>query len=131
MFKRKFLQLLGVMLLGSSAAATASARSRTAGVGKKRCLVIGAGLAGLAAARELKRHGHEVLVLEARDRLGGRIFEPFFTTRAIGEGSGLGLEIVKKIVERHQGTIEFDSTVGVGSTFCVYLPYLPQRAGAA
>ncbi len=74
MFKRKFLQLLGVMLLGSSAAATASASSRTAGVGKKRCLVIGAGLAGLAAARELKRHGHEVLVLEARDRLGGRIW---------------------------------------------------------
>jgi monoamine oxidase len=36
-------------------------------------LVIGAGVAGLAAARELKRRGHGVLVLEARDRIGGRI----------------------------------------------------------
>lgn len=65
------------------------------------------------------------------DEIRERIFEPFFTTRAIGEGSGLGLEIVKKIVERHQGTIEFDSTVGVGSTFCVYLPYPALPAHAA
>lgn len=39
-----------------------------------RIVVIGAGIAGLAAARELRRHGHEVLVVEARDRTGGRIW---------------------------------------------------------
>src|SRR5262249_32775435 len=36
-------------------------------------IVIGAGVAGLAAAREIKARGHEVLVLEARDRIGGRV----------------------------------------------------------
>ncbi|MDB9512821.1 response regulator [Kamptonema animale CS-326] len=50
-----------------------------------------------------------------------RIFEPFFTTKAPGEGSGLGLDIVKKIVEKHQGTIEAESVPGK-TTFTVFLP---------
>ena len=54
-----------------------------------------------------------------------RIFEPFFTTRTSGEGSGMGLAIVKRIVEQHQGTIEFTSEPGVGSTFTVTLAYPP------
>ena len=41
---------------------------------QKRCIVIGAGLAGLAAAYKLKSAGWEVTVLEARDRIGGRVF---------------------------------------------------------
>lgn len=45
-----------------------------ANTGRERILVIGAGLAGLAAAQELKRYGHDVVVLEARDRIGGRIW---------------------------------------------------------
>jgi signal transduction histidine kinase len=50
-----------------------------------------------------------------------KIFEPFFTTKPTGEGSGLGLDIVKKIIEKHQGTIEVDSVPGK-TTFTVSLP---------
>jgi monoamine oxidase len=39
-----------------------------------RVVVVGAGLAGLAAADELCRGGAEVVVVEARDRVGGRVF---------------------------------------------------------
>ena len=49
------------------------------------------------------------------------IFEPHFTTRE-GEGSGLGLSIVKTIVEQHQGTIEVESNEGVGSCFRLRFP---------
>jgi len=40
----------------------------------KRVVIIGAGLAGLVAAHELKRQGHEVVVLEAQNRVGGRVY---------------------------------------------------------
>ncbi|BAY50525.1 putative histidine kinase (plasmid) [Scytonema sp. HK-05] len=50
-----------------------------------------------------------------------RIFEPFFTTKPPGEGSGLGLDIVKNIVAKHQGKIEVSSKPG-NTTFTVSLP---------
>ena len=55
-----------------------------------------------------------------------RIFEPFQRLRSQGlegeESTGLGLTVVKKIVEAHGGTVEVRSESGKGSTFSVYLP---------
>ena len=53
------------------------------------------------------------------------IFEQFYRVKDKKpvEGSGLGLSIVKKIVEMHSGTIEVESEVGKGTSFSVYLPY--------
>ena len=56
------------------------------------------------------------------DTILERIFEPFFTTKAAGEGSGLGLDIVKKIVEEHNGKIWVKSVMDIGTTFFVSIP---------
>lgn len=50
-----------------------------------------------------------------------RIFDPFFTTKPIGQGTGMGLDIVKKIVDRHKGDIQVTSKPGK-TTFTIYLP---------
>ena len=52
-----------------------------------------------------------------------RIFEPFFTTRTSGEGGGMGLAIVKNIIEKHQGSIAVMSELDQGTTFTVRLPF--------
>ena len=51
-----------------------------------------------------------------------KIFEPFFTTKKAGEGTGIGLELVLKIIEKHQGNLDFESKVGEGTTFIITLP---------
>ena len=50
----------------------------------------------------------------------GKIFVPYFTTKS--NGTGLGLAMVKQIVENHHGSIDFDTIEGKGTTFFIKLP---------
>ncbi len=51
-----------------------------------------------------------------------QVFNPFYTTKAPGKGTGLGLFIVKQVVERNKGTIAVESEIGVGTTFTLRFP---------
>lgn len=75
MNRRDLIRLFGAMLLGYAGGGHGdNGDANLAPQSRKRIVVIGAGLAGLAAAQALKKQGHEVLVVEARDRIGGRIW---------------------------------------------------------
>ena len=51
-----------------------------------------------------------------------RVFDPFFTTKEFGKGTGLGLTVVKGIIEEHHGSISAESLEGKGTTFTILLP---------
>jgi PAS domain S-box-containing protein len=58
------------------------------------------------------------------EKVRARIFDPFFTTKEIGKGTGQGLAIARSVVvDRHGGTIHFETEEGKGTTFIVRLPH--------
>lgn len=72
--------------------------------------------------------GEDVLV-RISDTGGGitseiqdKIFEPFFTTKERGKGTGQGLMISRRAVERNQGDISYETKAGVGTVFYIRLP---------
>jgi signal transduction histidine kinase len=65
-----------------------------------------------------------------RDDIKSRLFDPFFTTKVGGKrsGTGLGLCVVHAITEDHNGHVDLESSVGIGTTFYVYIPTDPGHA---
>jgi len=58
----------------------------------------------------------------------GKIWDPFFTTKAVGKGTGLGLDIVRRLVDRNDGLIDVESEPG-RTEFRVVLPVSVPAAG--
>ncbi len=58
-----------------------------------------------------------------------RIFEPFFTTKKEGQGTGLGLSLVYRIIENHNGQISARNTPGKGATFVIEMPANLENTG--
>jgi hypothetical protein len=82
----------------------------------------------LAAQRE-----EETVLIEVRDQGGGippdmqeKVFELYFTTKK--GGSGIGLAQTYQVMQWHYGSVDFESTVGVGTTFRLRLPAVVQPA---
>jgi len=76
---------------------------------------------------------HVDILIEIRDNGTGiplevqpRIFEPFFTTKGVGEGTGLGLDTVQRIIRKHRGEIKVQSVPG-DTRFVVRLPKRPVK----
>ena len=71
----------------------------------------------------------ETYNVEVRDSGSGiseenlaKIFSPFYTTKPVGEGTGLGLAISRSIIDAHNGSLEVESEINVGSCFSISLP---------
>lgn len=83
---------------------------------------------GIITIRTGKSNGDKVWIEVADNGKGippdvlSRIFDPFFTTKPVGKGTGLGLSVSYSIIQKHHGSINVASEVGIGTTFHVSLP---------
>jgi len=85
----------------------------------------------IGTSRETGGDGRERVVLAIRDTGHGmdaetkqKVFEPFYTTKPVGQGTGLGLVVVKTIVEQHEGSLDFESEPDRGAAFFLRFPRL-------
>jgi two-component system, NtrC family, sensor kinase len=84
------------------------------------------------------RDGADAVVITIRDTGSGipaairdRVFDPFFTTKEVGRGTGQGLAIARSVVDKHRGTLSFETAEGKGTTFKIRLPVDAESAPAA
>jgi len=85
--------------------------------GTKGIITVSACRAGNAVEIRIKDTGAGI-----PEKLRKKIFEPFFTTKQVGKGTGQGLAIARGVIAKHGGDIDFESVVGIGTTFIVRLP---------
>lgn len=100
-----------------------NAAQAIAGSGK---IVIGGHRNGTRAMITITDNGHGI----PSDKME-KIFHPFFTTKDPGKGTGLGLFIVKQIVERNEGSISVQSEVGKGTEFTLTFRLAKSETGAS
>ena len=81
------------------------------------------------------KSGERVVIAEVRDTGKGiaeshlpKIFDPFFTTKAVGVGTGLGLSVVKKIIDLHGGAIDLQNTQPGGVAVTLMLRTVPEKS---
>jgi two-component system, NtrC family, sensor kinase len=86
-----------------------------------------AGSGKISVSTELKGEVVEIAFADngcgIRKEILDKIFDPFFTTKEVGRGTGQGLAITRSIiVDKHKGSVQVDSKVGVGTKFILQLP---------
>ncbi len=87
------------------------------------------------APRQNEDSSRGFAVLSVRDTGPGmtadvceRSFDPFYSTKEVGQGTGLGLAVVHRIVTAHGGTVDVETTPGTGTRFSVRLPLSQETA---
>jgi signal transduction histidine kinase len=116
-FRRVMINLL------DNAAQAMTGQGWTAPDGRAPTLTVRAEVAGPHIRVSVADNGPGI-----KAELLARIFEPLFTTKS--RGVGLGLPLVRQIVEQHGGTIDVESRVGAGTTFTIFLPRQPAKQQA-
>lgn len=100
-------------------------------------VVAGTDRRGTITVRTYRELDHAVIAISdtgngISDTIRSRVFEPFFTTKAMGRGTGQGLAIARSVVvDKHRGSLTYESEVGRGTTFYIRVPIAGVSASSA
>ncbi|WP_320008996.1 PAS domain S-box protein [Maridesulfovibrio sp.] len=95
----------------------AHANAEAAGTGPKKNITIKTRKKGNVAEISISDSGKGIPL-----EIQHRIFDPFFTTKEVGKGTGQGLGIVHSVMQKHEGSVSFNSVSGEGTTFFLRFP---------